>query len=70
MPTGLKRYNGKGDLHFITFSCYRRMPLLKTAWARNIFGQESPNFSTSIRTLGSDSLLLPTLRSLRLCVNL
>jgi putative transposase len=40
MPTGLKRYNGKGDLHFITFSCYRRMPLLKTVRARNIFVQE------------------------------
>ena len=29
MPTGLRRYYGKGDLHFITFSCYRRLPLLK-----------------------------------------
>jgi hypothetical protein len=26
MPGGLKRYNGKGDLHSITFSCYRRLP--------------------------------------------
>ena len=40
MPAGLKRYNGKGDLHFITFSCYRRMPLLKTARARDIFVRE------------------------------
>jgi hypothetical protein len=29
MPAGLERYYGKGDLHFITFSCYRRLPLLK-----------------------------------------
>jgi len=40
MPAGLKRYYGKGHLHFITFSCYRRLPLLKTARARDIFVQE------------------------------
>jgi len=40
MPSGLKRYYGKGDLHFITFSCYRRLPLLKTARARDIFVKE------------------------------
>jgi putative transposase len=37
MPAGLKRYYGKGDLHFITFSCYRRLPLLKTVRARDLF---------------------------------
>jgi len=37
VPTGLKRYYGQGDLHFITFSCYRRLPLLGTVHARNIF---------------------------------
>jgi putative transposase len=40
MPAGLKRYYGKGHLHFITFSCYRRLPLLKTARARDMFVQE------------------------------
>src|SRR6266404_5038312 len=40
MPAGLKRYYGKGDLHFITFSCYRRLPLLKTTRARNLFVNE------------------------------
>jgi len=40
MPTGLRRYYGKGDLHFITFSCYRRLPLLKTVRARDIFVKE------------------------------
>ena len=24
MPKGLKRYYGRGHLHFLTFSCYRR----------------------------------------------
>jgi putative transposase len=39
MPLGLKRIYGLGHLHFITFSCYRRLPLLGTARARNIFVQ-------------------------------
>ena len=28
MPTGLKRFQLTGDLHFITFSCHRRKPFL------------------------------------------
>ena len=40
MPAGLKRYYGKGHLHFITFSCYRWRPLLKAALARDIFAKE------------------------------
>jgi putative transposase len=40
MPDGLKRYYGKGHLHFITFSCYRRLPFLKSAHARDVFVQE------------------------------
>ena len=37
MPKGLKRICGFGHLHFITFSCYRRLPLLRSARARNVF---------------------------------
>jgi putative transposase len=37
MPRGLKRYYGKHDLHFITCSCYRRLPLLGSIRARNLF---------------------------------
>ena len=40
MPKGLKRYHGRGHLHFLTFSCYRRLPLLKTARARHLFVRE------------------------------
>jgi putative transposase len=36
MPKGLKRYYGQRHLHFITCSCYRRLPLLRSAKARNI----------------------------------
>jgi putative transposase len=37
MPRNLKRHYGKGDLHFVTFSCFERRPLLGTARARNLF---------------------------------
>jgi putative transposase len=40
MPKGLKRYYGRGHLHFLTFSCYRRLPLLGTKRARNMFVKE------------------------------
>ncbi len=39
MPKRLKRVYGLGDLHFVTFSCYRRLPLLGSARARDIFVQ-------------------------------
>jgi putative transposase len=37
MPRKLKRYHGRGDLHFATFSCYERRALLGTVRARDIF---------------------------------
>jgi putative transposase len=40
MQKGLKRYYGQGHLHFLTFSCYRRLPFLKTVRARNLFVRE------------------------------
>ncbi len=39
MPRGLKRYQQARDLHFITFSCYRRQPLLATPRAKRLFEQ-------------------------------
>ena len=39
MPKGLKRRYGQGHLHFITCSCYRRLPLLGSVRSRNIFVQ-------------------------------
>src|SRR5260370_38699620 len=35
MPRRLKRYHGRGDLHFITFSCYERRALLGTVCAQS-----------------------------------
>jgi putative transposase len=37
MRGNLRRYYGAGDLHFITFSCYRRQPLLGTPRRRDLF---------------------------------
>src|SRR5258708_11524236 len=37
VPTGLKRYYGGGDLHFITCSCYHRIPWLNSARRRDLF---------------------------------
>ena len=39
MPWGLHRHYGTGHLHFITFSCYHRAPLLGTPEARRVFEQ-------------------------------
>jgi putative transposase len=37
MPPQLKRYYGAADLHFITFSCYRRRPKLQAPAHKNLF---------------------------------
>ena len=37
MRNPLKRHYGQGDLHFVTFSCYQRRPLLGTRRARDRF---------------------------------
>jgi putative transposase len=40
MPKGLRRYNGNGHLHFVTFSCYQRLPLLREARSRDLMVRE------------------------------
>lgn len=37
MNPKLKRQHGAGDLHFITYSCYRRLPLLVAVLQRDLF---------------------------------
>src|SRR5260370_24655094 len=37
MANNLTRHYGRGHLHFITFTCYRRLPLLRPVRARNVF---------------------------------
>jgi len=40
MTAKLKRYYGRNDLHFMTFSCYRRLPFLLKATARALLVRE------------------------------
>ena len=37
MSQGLTRHYSQSDLHFIGFSCYQRIPFLKSPQARNAF---------------------------------
>src|SRR6267142_1479591 len=37
---GLKRYYGRGHLHFLTFSCYDRLPFLDGESSRNLLVNE------------------------------
>ena len=37
MPKDLVHYQQTGDLHFVTFSCYRRLPYLGTPAMRELF---------------------------------
>jgi len=39
MPWGLKRFQQTRNLHFVTFSCYHRAPLLGTPEAGRVFEQ-------------------------------
>jgi REP element-mobilizing transposase RayT len=39
MPTCLKRFQQTNQLHFITFSCYKRQPFLRTQKAKNTLQQ-------------------------------
>jgi putative transposase len=37
VPSHLKRYQQAGDLHFVTFSCYHRLPFLANDEAKHLF---------------------------------
>ena len=53
MPWGLHRYQQTGDLHFVTFSCYRRMQLLDPP-TRRLFerGLEAARRKYCLRVIG------------------
>ena len=43
MPSRLKRYQTEGHDHFITFSCYRRLPYLNDDHSRTVFEETLEN---------------------------
>lgn len=51
VPWGLKRYQQTRQLHFITFSCYHRAPLL-TPDARDMFVARVGASTPVVRVLG------------------
>ena len=59
MPKGLKRYYGRGQLHFLTFSCHRRLALLKTARARHLFVRELARVRTEYEFLLVGYVVMP-----------
>jgi len=46
MTKGLVRYQPSGCFHFITFSCYHRLPLLNTPTARTLFERSLESMRT------------------------
>lgn len=59
MPAGLKRYQRTGDLHFLTFSCYRRRPYLATPHAKQIFSERLEHLRETHRFTIHGYVLMP-----------
>jgi putative transposase len=49
MPWGLVRFQQSGNLHFLTFSCYRRQPLFNTKHAKDVFERSLEQIRRSYR---------------------
>ena len=59
MRNPLRRFYGRGDLHFITFSCYRRRRYLGTPRARNRFVRILDQVRSRFRFLLIGYVLMP-----------
>jgi putative transposase len=59
MPRGLKRFYGAGDLHFITFSCYRRRKFLSSPARRDLFLQAFENVRQEYELLVVGFVIMP-----------
>jgi len=59
VPSRLKRYNQTGGLHFVTFSCYRRMPLLGSARRRDLFLRALESTRRSYRFIVVGYVVMP-----------
>lgn len=57
-PSKLKRYQNFGHDHFITFSCYRRLPFLDNDSARITFLEELDRLRTTRQFYVSGYLLI------------
>ena len=59
MAKGLVRYQQCGCLHFVTFGCYRRQPLLGKAMAYGLFEQEFEALRARYLFLVAGYVLMP-----------
>ncbi len=59
MPRGLVRYQKSGNFHFITFSCYRRQPLLNRVAAYRVFEHELEAVRLSYGFVVAGYVLMP-----------
>jgi putative transposase len=59
MPRGLVRYHKSGNFHFITFSCYRRQPLLGNRVAYRVFERELETVRVSYGFVVAGYVLMP-----------
>jgi len=59
MPWGLKRFQQSRQLHFVTFSCHRRRPLLHTPARRELFEQALEDTRRSYRFFVTGYVVMP-----------
>jgi putative transposase len=59
MPKGLVRYQDSGGFHFLTFSCYRRQPLLASPSAYRAFECELEAVRLRYRFVVAGYVLMP-----------
>jgi putative transposase len=59
MSQNLHRYYGGGDLHFLTFSCYHRQPLLSNANFRDMFLQTLERVRRRYRLVALGYVVMP-----------
>jgi putative transposase len=59
MPRGLVRYQKTGNFHFITFSCFRRQPLLGSGLAYRVFERELEAVRLSYGFVVAGYVLMP-----------
>lgn len=59
MPAGLVRYQQCGEMHFLTFSCYRRLPYLGDEKARCLFESALERMQKRYRFVVAGYVVMP-----------
>jgi putative transposase len=59
MPAGLVRYQHCSEMHFLTFSCYRRLPYLGTAEVRSLFESALERMRKKYRFVVTGYVVMP-----------